>query len=143
MWNCSCKILLCICSVGYAAAAATVEAAAEVVEVEAVEVEASVAAVEAEAVEADAETEEGAEARVGVALVLDLEEPKLSIGCRCAMKRICPPCPFGTGKGCAPFWRVQSSPWYRVTLFAITGTCAECAGRTPSVKTHTFPPPLV
>ena len=35
-------------------------------------------------------------------------------------------------------WRGRSSPQSRVKFFVRTGTCADCAGRTASVKTRTF-----
>ena len=65
---------------------------------------------------------------------MEVEEPEVMQGCERAMMRICPPCPFGTGKTRVLFWQGQSSPYSRVTLFAITGTYADCAGRTVSVK---------
>ena len=80
--------------------AAAVEAAAVVtVAADAVEVEATAAA----AVEV-AETEERAEAQVGVVLARDMKDPEVPWVCGCAMKHICPPCTFGTGKNCTPLW---------------------------------------
>ena len=82
--------------------AAEVEAAvsAEAVEMEAVEVEAAAEDTEA-AVE---EMEEGAEARVGVAPALELEEPEVTRGCVCAMNLVYPPCPFSMGKSFTLLW---------------------------------------
>ena len=45
-----------------------------------------------------AEMEEREEARVGEAPAAEVEETELLRGCEHAMMRICPPCPFGTGK---------------------------------------------
>ena len=65
--------------------------------VEAAEVEAEAAATAVE------DTKVGAEAWVRVALVQKLEDWEMPQGCECAMKRISPPYPFGTGKHNAPF----------------------------------------
>ena len=46
-----------------------------------------------------------------------------------------------TGKTSALLCQRRSSPWSRVKLFARTGTCADCAESTVSVKTRTFPSP--
>ena len=46
---------------------------------------------------AAADMEEGAEARVGVALAAEVEDPEVPRVCGCAMTHICLPCPFGTG----------------------------------------------
>ena len=54
---------------------------------------------------AAAEMEERAEERVGEALAADVEDPEVPRGCENAMMRICPPCPFGTGKTCILYWQ--------------------------------------
>ena len=117
--------------------AAAVEAAvaAEEVEVEAVEVEAAAADTEA-TVE---EMEEGAEAKVRVAPALELEEPEVTRGCGCAMNIVYPPCPFRMGKNFTLLLQRQSSPRFRVTSYTITGTYAECSGRTVIVKALLVP----
>ena len=121
-----------------AAAAAAAGEAAAAAETEALEVEAVAAAA---AVAAAVETEEGAAARVEVKLARELEEPGVPGGCRCDMKCISPPCPFGTKNTRTQFWQRRPSPRSRATFFARNGTCADCAGRTASVKTRTSPPP--
>ena len=90
---------------------------------------------------AAADIEEGAEERVGVAPSIEVEEPEVTQWCRCAIMYICPPYTFGTGKTCVLFWWERSSSQSRVMLFVRTGTCADCDGRTASVKTRTFLPP--
>ena len=102
-------------------------------------IDAATAAVEMAAVATD--MEEGADARVGVDTTLEVEEPEVQQGCRCAMMCICLPYPFEMGKNHIRLWRVWSSPQSRVTLFVRTGTCADCAGRTVSVKNCMFLPP--
>ena len=56
------------------------------------------AAAAVEAVAAAEDKEERAEATVGVAPTIEVENPELPRGCKRAMMRICLPCPFGTGK---------------------------------------------
>ena len=61
---------------------------------------AAAAAVEVVAVEAVAEAEigKGAEAWFGMAPSVVVEAPEVPQWYGCTMTRICPPCPFGTGK---------------------------------------------
>ena len=51
--------------------------------------------------------EERAEAQVGEAPAADVEDPEVPRGCKNAMMRICPPCPFGTGKNRLLSWQGQ------------------------------------
>ena len=78
----------------------------------------------AAAAAAAAEMEERAEARFREAPAEEMEDPELLQGCKCAMMRNCPPCPFSTGKTCVLSWQGQSSP--TVQGYVICKNCHLC-----------------
>ena len=114
--------------------------AVAVVAKEKAERERDAAAVQASVTAATEDMEERAEARFGEAPAEEMDKPEVPQRCERTMIHICPTYPFGTGKTCVLSYWGQSSPQSRISLFSRTDTCADCAGRTASVKTCMFPP---
>ena len=66
--------------------------------------------IERYAAAAAAEMEERLEARFRKAPVVEVEEPEVLQGYEHDIMRICPPCPFGTGKTCALYCKGHPPP---------------------------------